>query len=264
MTTENAVTDTTTADQTVDVQEQSQQAVNSGDEAASQAQEGTSTEEGTEQHQEPQAKTPEWAQRRFGELTREKHELAREREALAQENARLKQLWDAGQTDGGSTQQPAQRQPVAQGSEDERINARAAQIVSEQQFQVKAKSAGDKGKEEFPDFEQAVVNLNMLGVPDELVRAVVEMEDAHRVFYALGTDPDETARILALPPIQQGRALEKLAAKPKAPGKKPPVSNAPPPIGSPVTNGKGSKETDLASADINEFMARRNSESKRR
>jgi hypothetical protein len=97
----------------------------------------------------------------------------------------------------------------------------------------------------------------------EFFKSIVELDDAHKVLHALGSNPEEAARILALSPLKQGRELERLAAKPAPKKAVKPVSNAPEPISSHV-DGSGSKAVDLDNSSIDDFMKARNSLPRRR
>lgn len=201
-------------------------------------------------------KTPEWVQRRFNEMTREKHEANRKAEAAINEAATYRRLMESMQQ--GKEPDLSIQQPVKAPTDyNEQIRAEAQRLNQVDTFNNRCNSVYETGKAEFPNFEDAVKNLGMLGAPLEFFQGVVGLEDAHRVLHALGSNPDEASRILALSPLQQGRELERLAAKAPAKTAKP-VSNAPDPISNTVT-GSGKVSKDLDKMSIDEFMAARNS-----
>jgi hypothetical protein len=230
-------------------EEQSQQAVNGTEEAT--VQEGDETESQS-------TKTPAWVEKRFAEMTRSRHEAERRAEALQRDLDHALALAKAGGTD--APQAPAATAPV---NEDERINQRAAQLVEEQSFNKRSNDVYAAGIAEHPDFDESLKNLGMLGASPEFFKSIVDLEDAHKVLHALGSNPDEAARILALPPLKQGRELERLASKPAPAKGKKPVSNAPEPISSRV-GGSGSRAVDLENSSIDDFMKARNSLPRRR
>ena len=205
-------------------------------------------------------KTPEWVQRRFNEMTRERHEANRKAEAAINEAATYRRLMESMQQ--GKEIDPNQPAPQQrpQASDDDRIRAEAQRLNQTESFNNRCNAVYETGKTDFPNFEDAVKNLGMLGAPLEFFEGVVGLEDAHKVLYALGSNPDEASRILALPPLQQGRELERLAAKARAKTAKP-VSNAPAPISNTV-DGSGRATKDLDKMSIDEFMAARNSKSR--
>lgn len=227
-----------------------------------------STEEGTVQESQEQQeeasqsnKTPEWVQRRFNEMTRDKHEAQRKSDEAKREAEHYRQLLEAVQRGDSppSQQQAPTRQPV---NDEERIRAAAAEMNKVESFNRRSNEVFNAGVAEFPDFQNALGQLQIIGVTEQFLQEVVSLDDSHKVLHALGSDPDEAMRILALPPLQQGRALERLASKPKAPTGKT-VSRAPAPIGSTVgSTGSGAKDLDRVSID--EFMKARNSQANKR
>lgn len=248
--------ETTNAGETTDqldteVEQQSQEAVNGTGEAT--VQEGGETEEQS-------TKTPAWVEKRFAEMTRSRHEAERRVEALQRDLNNALALAKAGGTDTSTTQATATSAPA---NEDERVNQRAVQLVEEQTFNKRSNEVYAAGVAEHTDFDDSLKNLSMLGASPEFFRSIVDLEDAHKVLHALGSNPDEAARILALPPLKQGRELERLAAKPAPAKGKKPVSNAPEPISARV-DGSGSKSVDLDNASIDDFMKARNSLPRRR
>jgi hypothetical protein len=89
----------------------------------------------------------------------------------------------------------------------------------------------DGSKKHGEAFKEAVANLNALGFMDPgLVQAAMATGAAADVINALGEDVDEAQRIAALPPVQKGVELAKLAAKISAPAAGPQISRMPAPI----------------------------------
>lgn len=252
MTDETLNTEETTDQLETGAEEQSQEAVNGTDEAT--------VQEGSEQNNEPTSKTPAWVERRFAEMTRGRHEAERRADALQRDLDNALALAKAGGAKADQNQLPAARQPV---SDDELINQRAAQLVEQQAFNKRSNDVYAAGVAEHPDFDQSLKTLGMLGATPDFFRSIVDLEDAHKVLHALGSNPDEAARILSLSPLQQGRELERLASKPAPKAAKKPVSSAPEPISSRV-EGSGSKAVDLDNSSIDDFMKARNSQSRRR
>jgi hypothetical protein len=89
------------------------------------------------------------------------------------------------------------------------------------------------------DFFEALTGLE----PDDIALDQIE---AHRaqVFYALARDPEQTERLLSMPPLKMAMEVTKLSnklAKPAAPAPKP-ISKAPAPVspitGAPQTTGR--------------------------
>lgn len=233
-----------------EVEQQSQEAVTGTEEA-------TVQEDGEQESQ--SNKTPAWVERRFAEMTRSRHEAERRAETLQRDLENAMALVKAGKPEGEESQPPARRnEPV---NDDQRIQTAAAQLVETQRFNDRSNDVYLAGKAEHPDFDESLKNLGMLGASPEFFKSIVDLDDAHKVLHALGSNPEEAARILALSPLKQGRELERLASKPAPAKTKKPVSNAPDPISSRVS-GSGSKAVDLDNASIDDFMKARNSQSR--
>jgi len=256
MTVENSTVEATSPPGS-EADEQLQQAVNTTEEA--------SVKDGADDNQEPASTTPGWVQKRFDQMTRQRHEAERKAQAAQEEALVYKRLLEA--KNGNADDEPVQPRTPAQdpGSDDDRIQRAAQQLNETQRFNQRANDVYASGVSEFKDFDAALQNLKMLEAPVEFFRDVVELDDPHKIIYALGRNPEEAARILSLPPLQQGRELERLATKAAKPAanKKPPLSNAPEPISS-VVDGSASAPVDLSKASIDDFMKARNSQARRR
>ena len=130
-----------------------------------------------------------------------------------------------------------------------------------QAFNEECNSIAEAGKKEFgAEFDTSIQTLtkDIFGGDSRAIvpfyEAVIETGAGAKVLHALGKDPDEAARIAALPPMKQAVALEQLAAKLRAPK---PVSGAPKPI-SPV-NGKAATPSGLVdNLPMDEWVRRRN------
>lgn len=194
-------------------------------------------ETGTEQTPESEADKQEeqrpkhkpWFQERIDQLTREKYDERRRAESL---EAMLESL-----RKGEANDNPP-KPPV---NIDEEVNKRLAA----RQFDDKCNEVYSSGKSEFGDFDDTLGNFRMLGgLQQPFLEAVTQLPDAHRVLYALGSDMDNAARIMSLPPVPMAIELAKLASKPVSAK---PVSNAPKPIrpidGAPKGNPDPSKMT---------------------
>lgn len=220
-----------------------------------------STEATTEQTQD-QTETPEekakkepWFQKRIGELTREKYEARRAAEE-ANQQAEQYRLYLAQIQQGDQTAQ--------QPNVDVRTLAQqeATKMVAEQRFNESCNKVYAEGAKEFPDFDAAIRNLQMVGVNRDFLELATTADAGAKLLHHLGSDLDEAARILSLPPVQMARELTKLEIKLGQPAAKP-VSKAPEPI-KPLGSG-GVAESGLRddlSAD--EWMRRRNEQLRRR
>ncbi|HBO1919648.1 hypothetical protein FA101_22425 [Pseudomonas aeruginosa] len=205
-----------------------------------------------EQQEEPKAKKPDaWVQKRIDQLTREKYEERRRTEALQQENETYRRLLEA-QKDGEKIELPTQQKS------DQDPYELAKQIRRHEEFNDRCNKAYEQGKTEFADFDDSIKNLQLLGqIPQDFLEAVTELEKPHAVLYALAQDLDNAARILSLPPVQQGRELERIALKAAAPKAKP-VSKAPAPI-API-DGSPSVEADPTKMSMDQWVKWRESQ----
>lgn len=207
----------------------------------------TETTEETPEQAEEKAKKEPWFQKRIGELTREKYEAKRAAEQAAIEAQQLREYIESSQ----QGEQPT-------GDVQALVKQEAAKLLAERNFNESCNKVYATGKTEFPDFDQSVANLQMVGMNREFLEIVTSSDAGHKVLHHLGNDLDEAARIAAMPPLQMARELTKLEfklgqAQPK------PVSKAPAPI-KPI--GAGGSTSNGLSDDIpiHEWMRRREKE----
>ena len=160
---------------------------------------------------EPKPKDKPWFQKRIDEQTRKIYDGIRRNEALEAELSQFRK----------ANPDPAR-------DADQEVQARAEKIVAQRQFDEKCNNVYSSGAEEFADFDEKLGQFRQLGgLPQQVLEAVAELPDAHKVLYSLGSNMEEAARIFSLSPMPMAVALAKLSA---APAKAKPVSNAPPPI----------------------------------
>ncbi len=188
-----------------------------------------------------------WAIKRIGALTAGKHDAERRAAAATEEAERYRQLVEA-MREGGTDAAAQPQQPNI----DELVAKRAEQIAQQQQSAERGQAVSKVGAETYPDFMGAVKTLDALGITNEQVQSLLGMDDAHKVIYSLGKNPDEASRILSLPPLQQGRELERLALKAAASPPARPVSNAPAPVSR--VDGTTTVEADPANMTTAEWI----------
>jgi hypothetical protein len=220
--------------------------------AGQQQQEGQQQGQQGEQQQEPK-RTP-WFQHRIDELTRARHEERRRADEAQQQALRYQQ--QLAQLQQGY--QPDQQQSQPQGQEtDIRTLAQqeAARMVADQRFTDQCNKVYSDGKAAFPDFDQAVANLQMLGVNRDFLELATTSDAGAKLLHHLGTDLDETARLLTLPPVQMARELTRLEIKLGQPAAPKPVSKAPAPI-SPLGSSASTDVGDPSRMSDAEWYAR--------
>lgn len=187
----------------------------------------TGTEQPEQQAEEPEKpKHKPWFQARIDELTKEKHDERRAREAL---EAKVRQY-----------EALTPEETPAVGNHQDAVRKEAEALVQRQQFDKRCDDVYSSGAKDFPDFDQKLNEFRHLGgLPPQFLEAVTQLPDAHKVLHALGSDLDQAAHIMSLPPIPQAVALAKLSATaPK------PVSSAPPPIKPIDGSPRGEKNPD--------------------
>lgn len=182
----------------------------------------------------PQEPAPDW---RMREITR-----------LREQNRRLREQVAA------APQQPAPPQNPATPQANEEFQrlvreeaARQAQVLSQQnEFARQCNEAAEAGRRSYSDFDQRVNALKgLIDFNDQqqsvaynsFLTAVIETGDAPRLIHELGGNPNEAARVLALPPVKMAVELAKMAT-PSDNGQQ--QSNTPRPI-TPVTRGNSNR-----------------------
>lgn len=194
-------------------------------------------ETGTEQPDEPEtpaepekteAEKQPWFMKRIHQQSAKIADLARQVESQAREREALE-----ARIAGNGDQQPGQPdKPMTPADIDRLVDLRAQEQARIQTFNQACDKTAEVGAREFPDFKQAVGTLQALGMMQpETVQVVLDAagENAHKVLYQLGKNPEEAERVLSLSPIKMAVELSKLGAS--APGKQPPpLSKAPDPI----------------------------------
>jgi len=200
---------------------------------------------------------PKWATKRINELTRDKYRERAQREMLETRLAEIEQRLQAQPTDADTQDrlQP-QGQPQSQAELLRQAEARVA-------FDMKCNEAFKAGTKEFPDFEDALGNLKMVGIDANALSVIVEADEPHKVLKALGDDPDEAQRILSLPPVAMARAIGRLEAEMAKPKPNARQSNAPAPI-TPVSARSASVHALSDEADMKSWLAARNAQVKGR
>lgn len=212
------------SEETTQVHPTSQEAESTQPDVEQELDPSTSEAEQLETPEEPEAKEG-WELKRINQLTRQRHEAEREAQTHKDSAERYRLLVE--QMQRGETTEPNAQEPQ---DIDALVNKRAEQLSQQKAMQERGQSVSKMGGESYPDFESAVKTLDAIGISDDQVRNLLGLDDAHKVIYHLGKNPDEAMRILALSPLQQGRELERLATKAAAAPAPNAVSKAPAPI----------------------------------
>lgn len=198
------------------------------------------------QQQEPPAKRVPWFERRIDEVTAARREAERERDAL---RAMLQQR-DPAQQQQPSAQQPQpQAQPDPYKLAEEIAQRRSLDEAANRTFEAGVNSHG----EAFVTAVRTLQQVTDLSQKPDFIEAVTSLPNAADVYFHLGSNPDEAAHVLRLPPVRMAMELARLSA---AVGKPKPASKASAPI-TPV--GRSSTPSSDLTDDmpIDEWMKRR-------
>ena len=146
-----------------------------------------------------------WKDDRIGKLT---HDLNEARKALAAKET------------PAPVQKPGETEAAFNARVDEAANAKAAQIAAQNDWNRQTGDVVEKGTKEFPDFNDRVkaitASINVqdpaeLAAYNAVVAGAMETGEAHKIIYALGSDPGEFQRLMKLTPVKRAMELSKLA-----------------------------------------------------
>jgi hypothetical protein len=207
------------------------------DEAVNQEveQEQTVAPEQESQAEKPESKVPDWATKRFGELTAARKEAERRAAQLQQELENYRSQGEQ-QQEGGHQPHPnveALAQMYAERLVDERLKA--------QTFNQSIQAIESAGKTAYGDeFDRSIQNLQMAGVGgQEFLQVLAAIPNPEKLIHWMGRaeNMEEALRIASLPGYQM--AIEMTKAAPRAAKEvSKSFSKAPPPI-NPIDGGGG-------------------------
>lgn len=183
----------------------------------------------------PAPKKRPWWETRIAETAFEAREAKRRADVAEAELAKLRQPSQATRPDAVSGMVPVTE-----------VETRAAQMLAETRFVDQCNETYDAGVEKYPDFEDAAKTYGLLGpMPSEFLQAVTSLgkDDGARVYYELGKNPDEAARILKLPPARMAMEIAKIAYTQPAPAKIKALTKAPAPI-EPLTSNRARSDVE--------------------
>lgn len=214
-------------------------------------------------------------QRRVDELTRKRRDAETEATTERQKRERLEHelaLYRAGNAPPAGDAPPAT--PSARTYTEAEVEARAETLAQQRadhaqqaqraaEFNTRCDDVFTQGVTKFgDDFKTALGNLNNAGIISQedmsFVQAALRTSDPAAVLNHYGRDPDATARIVGLDPVDRAIEMDRLArelAKPAAPK---PLTKAPMPI-APINANAPKGEVDIYSDDVDDaewFAAR--------
>lgn len=159
---------------------------------------------------------------RFSELTRQRKaadqraadERAR-REAAEAEIAQLRAQLSGGDGSGAGAQGGVGRGagvPMTQEEIERAAEEIANRKLSEKETRQAVNRIEQSGRQAYQDFDEAMGQFELIGgFTPGFFAAVSRLDNAHELLYALSTDLDRAAELMALDPVSQGLELARLA-----------------------------------------------------
>lgn len=170
-----------------------------------------------------QTKKPNGTERRWANLTRKLGDESRAREAAERELAAARELLAAGKPESAH---------AAQNVSGNDIEARAAQLVAERQFNSRLGEINDAGKTEFgaawEDHKNTMTALGATG-NKAFLEALAEADNPAKLFAHFAEDTDALLDVLSKSPTAIAARIGKMDAKMSQPAAPKPLSAAPAP-----------------------------------
>lgn len=213
--------------------------------------EDTEPEEKTEEETDPEAETEPKPEAKAA--AEEKHKRAggwqrrieRQDRAIAEKDQVIQQLT---QKLLGGAKEP-DKPKDAQEEVRNYFRQEAKQVLEEERAQEKQKQAATEFQRRtqevraaHPDYDDVLESVNHIGIPNELRHTLFTSEHGPAIMFQLASNPEELARISALPPLDAAREIGRLEAKASStPSPKTPLKSAArPPV--PPTTVSGNKK----------------------
>lgn len=207
----------------------------------------------------PASNQPDPQQRRVNQLVAERWTERRRAEAAEQQSRLLQEqlnqtrqaLQAQPQVDADGNPIQQQQQPLRQQQAPQDLQAMAAQIAAQNEFNRQVDSEVQRGRGVHSDFDQVAANLQRFGeLPRTFVEAAMATGKGAEVMYHLGGDIAEADRILSMPLMSQAVALAQLAGTIKAPEPAKKVTSAAAPIVPKVGSGAGKNTPSLEDPNL--------------
>lgn len=192
-----------------------------------------------------------WWQKRIDEVTAKRYEA--DARATAAEQALADFI---AQQRGPDPEPTTEGRVYTQAELDQLTQQRASQLAQQQTFTARCNTVAEEGSKTFgSEWDASLKNLTSVGVlsPQDtsFIEAALETDAPEKVLHHLGQDPDEAARVAALPPLKRAIEMDRIATRLNAKGA-PEKRTAPPPV-TPV-DGSASPNFDPETASIAEFI----------
>ncbi len=136
------------------------------------------------------------------------------------------------------------------------IEQEAEKRIEQRQTQQKISAVYNDGVSKIPTFQESLNNLQMVGVDDGLMNAILDSDKASTILDFLGQNAEIAEKIKGLSPVQQGRQLALIEqAIFESEKKEVKTSKAPEPIKPLASSGKSAKEPSPDDEDLTEWFA---------
>lgn len=136
------------------------------------------------------------------------------------------------------------------------IEQEAEKRIEQRQTQEKISTVYNDGVKNIPTFQESLNNLQMIGVDDGLMNAILDSEKASTILDFLGQNAEIAEKIKGLSPVQQGRQLAMIEqAIIESEKQQVKTSKVPEPIKPLTSGGKNPKEPSPDDEDLTEWFA---------
>lgn len=136
------------------------------------------------------------------------------------------------------------------------IEQEAEKRIEQRQTQVKISTVYNEGIKNIPTFQESLNNLQMVGVDDGLMSAILDSEKASTILDFLGQNAEIAEKIKGLSPVQQGRQLAMIEQTIiESEKKEVKTSKVPEPIKPLASSGKSAKDPSPDDEDLTEWFA---------
>jgi hypothetical protein len=136
------------------------------------------------------------------------------------------------------------------------IEQEAEKRIEQRQTQEKISKVYNEGVKNIPTFQESLNNLQMVGVDDGLMNAILDSEKASTILDFLGQNAEIAEKIKVLSPVQQGRQLALIEQTIiESEKKEVKTSKVPEPIKPLASGGKSPKDPSPDDEDLTEWFA---------
>lgn len=165
-------------------------------------------------------------------IARMERRINRKHAEAAAANERVRMLEE--RLAGFEKQQPAEKIEVDPSELEKTVIERAREIARAERFTEQCNAVAAKGRQEFPDFQDAVASVateiplfDRRGGPTPAMQVMLEADNPPALLHYLGKNPDVVSELADLSPTQIARRLDRIE---REMSQKPKTSQAPKPL----------------------------------